>query len=400
MLRPRLAAALARAPAARRALSSSSSSPSPSSSLPAPTPAPPSHQVVFDTRAKLLQRNRAGARADAADFDYVRDEAARRLVARLGDVLRAFPVAVELGANSGNVLRALLQAAREEPSAAGAAPGAGGGVGALPGGVRELHMVEPAERMLFRDAAALGFLPAPSGALPRASPAPPLPLTVHAHVAPLEGAPLPFADGSADLVLSSMAMHWVNDLPGLLREALRVLRPDGAFLAVMAGGETLQELRSAFYAAELEVSGGASPHASPMCAVADAGNLMTAAGFALTTVDADTFTLEYPSPRSLFTHLRAMGESNAALGMRQGARRPLLARAEEIYQRDFSSEESGDGSVVATVQLIFMIGWKPAASQPLPKARGSVPKGFGQRKLSGPSAAAAAPAACASGDDS
>jgi NADH dehydrogenase [ubiquinone] 1 alpha subcomplex assembly factor 5 len=125
----------------------------------------------------------------------------------------------------------------------------------------------------------------------------------------------------------------------------------------------------------------------------------TAAGFALTTVDADTFTLEFPSPRALFRHLQAMGESNAALGMRQGARRKLLARAEAIYQRDFASEESGDGSVVATVQLIFMIGWKPAASQPLPKARGSVPKGFGQRKLSGPSAAAAVPAAAGAACD-
>jgi NADH dehydrogenase [ubiquinone] 1 alpha subcomplex assembly factor 5 len=381
------AVALARG-ASRRALASAAAAPAPAAAA--------AHQVVFDTRAKLLQRNRAGARADAAEFDYLRDEAAARLVLRLGDVLRRFPAAVELGANSGNVLRALRRAALE------AQPG-----GAEPaGGVRELRMVEPAEQMLLRGARELDFAigGADESSLPAAelaasastatSAAAAFPaIAARALVAPLEGAPLPFADASADLVLSSMAMHWVNDLPGLLREALRVLRPDGCFLACMAGGETLQELRSSFYQAELEVSGGASPHASPMVSVADAGNLMTAAGFALTTVDADTFTLEYPSPRALFRHLRAMGESNAALGMRQGARRRLLDRAAELYQRDFASAESADGSVVATVQLIFMIGWKPAASQPLPKARGSVPKGFGQRKLSGPSAAAAASAA-------
>ena len=120
--------------------------------------------------------------------------------------------------------------------------------------------------------------------------------------------PLPAA--SLDLVLSSLSLHWVNDLPSALREVRRVLRPDGAFLAACLGGETLAELRSAFVAAETERYGGVSPHVSPMMGVADAGNLLAGAGFGIPTADSDTFTIEYPSPIALMEHLQAMGENH------------------------------------------------------------------------------------------
>jgi len=35
--------------------------------------------------------------------------------------------------------------------------------------------------------------------------------------------------------------------------------------------------------------------------------------------------------------------------------------------------------VRATFQVIYAIGWAPAPSQPRPRERGSVPKGFGMR---------------------
>ena len=113
-----------------------------------------------------------------------------------------------------------------------------------------------------------------------------------------------------------------------------------------------------------------------MMMLADAGNLLTAAGFSLPLVDADTFTIEYPTAGALFRHLRAMGESNAALGARQGARRDTLLASAAVYT---SLHGDSAGAVPATFQVLYMIGWAPSASQPLPKARGSVPKGFSQR---------------------
>ena len=120
---------------------------------------------------------------------------------------------------------------------------------------------------------------------------------------------LPFADGSFDLVLSSLALHWVNDLPRALAEARRVLRPDGVFIAAMLGGDTLGELRASFAMAEQERDGGVSPHVSPMAHVADVGQLLQRAGFALPTVDTDHILVEC-----------------ARRGARSRARRRLAAR--------------------------------------------------------------------------
>ena len=297
-----------------------------------------------------MQRSRAALAADSREFDYLRDEAARRLLVRLSDITRSFPVAVDLGANTGNILASLRTS---EASAT-----------AQLGGIRELHMIDSSRQMLFRDESVW-------------SSKHDLVSKVTAVVSPLEGAPLPFQDSSIDLILSSMSLHWVNDLPGLFSEVLRVLRPDGCFMLAMPGGETLQELRSSFYSAEMKLFGGASPHVSPMVSVADVGNLLTAAGFSLATVDADTFTIEYASPSVLFRHLRGMGEGNAALGRREGARRSLITEASKVYVDEFPGEEDG---IVASVQIIFGIGWKPDITQPKPKERGSVPKGFGVRK--------------------
>jgi NADH dehydrogenase [ubiquinone] 1 alpha subcomplex assembly factor 5 len=51
---------------------------------------------------------------------------------------------------------------------------------------------------------------------------------------------LPFKEESLDLVISSLGLHWVNDLPGAMIQARRALKPDGLFLAAMFGGETLK----------------------------------------------------------------------------------------------------------------------------------------------------------------
>lgn len=145
--------------------------------------------------------------------------------------------------------------------------------------------------------------------------------------------------------------------------------------------------RSAFVEAETAEYGGVSPHVSPMVGVPDVGNLLSGCGFGLPTVDADTFSIEYPSARALMRHLQAMGEGNACVHMRQGARRRLFERAEATYAQHFGN---ADGSVTATFQAIFFIGWKPAPSQPRPLRRGSVQRGFGARGLGPPPSLVAA----------
>ena len=83
----------------------------------------------------------------------------------------------------------------------------------------------------------------------------------------MDGGELPFADDSVDLVTSCLAMHWVNDLPGVFREVQRVLKPDGVFIGAMFGGDTLVELRVALQLAQLEREGGLAPRVSPFVTV-------------------------------------------------------------------------------------------------------------------------------------
>ena len=119
-----------------------------------------------------------------------------------------------------------------------------------------------------------------------------------------EEGPLPFSD--VDLVMSSLALHWVNDLPGTFERVFKSLRSDGAFLGCMFGGDTLFELRCSLQLAGLERTGGIAPHISPMAQVRDVGSLLTRAGFVMQTVDTDEIKVGYPSMIELITDLQVI----------------------------------------------------------------------------------------------
>src|SRR5271165_323598 len=118
---------------------------------------------------------------------------------------------------------------------------------------------------------------------------------------------LPFRDASLDLIVSALSLHFVNDLPGTLLQVRRALKPDGLFLAALAGGDTLIELRQSFAAAEAEIEDGISPRVIPFVDVRAAGALLQRAGFALPVTDLDRITVRYDSPLALMRDLRAMG---------------------------------------------------------------------------------------------
>lgn len=180
---------------------------------------------------------------------------------------------------------------------------------------------------------------------------------------------LPFANGAFDLVVSSMALQFANDLPGALIEARRVLRPDGLFLGVLAGGDSLTELRQAFLAAESRRSGGVSPRIAPMAEVRDLGGLLQRAGFALPVADQDRLTLRYANALALMDELKAMGATNVLAGRRRGLTGPaLLAEVASTYQDMFSDP---DGRIRASLALISLSGWAPHESQQKPLQPGS-----------------------------
>ena len=186
---------------------------------------------------------------------------------------------------------------------------------------------------------------------------------------PADEEALPFAPGSLDLVVSALALQFVNDLPGALIQIRRALKPDGLFLAALIGGESLTELRQAFAAAESEIEGGASPRVAPFADLRDLGALLQRAGFALPVTDIDRVTVRYATPLELMHDLRRMGATNALAERRRvPLRRATLRRMMEIYATRFAGV---DGRIAATFEIVWLSGWAPHESQQQPLSPGS-----------------------------
>jgi SAM-dependent methyltransferase len=181
---------------------------------------------------------------------------------------------------------------------------------------------------------------------------------------------------SLDLAVSALAFQFVNDLPGVLAQIRRALRPDGLLLAAMIGGETLSELRQAFAAAEAELEGGVSPRVAPFADLRDIGALLQRAGLALPVTDADRIVVRYDSAFALMRDLRRMGATNILLERRRApTRRATLLRMAQIYAERFSDP---DGRIRATFDVIWLSGWAPHESQQKPLRPGSAKMGLEQ----------------------
>lgn len=174
---------------------------------------------------------------------------------------------------------------------------------------------------------------------------------------------------SQDLIIHALGLHWSNDPLGQLIQCRRALRPDGLFMAALFGGTTLHQLRAAFAQAEADLYGGLSPRVAPMAEIRDLGGLLQRAGFALPVADSVPLTVSYETPLHLMHDLRAMGETNAMTDRtRTPMPRALLHKACEIYHQSFAD---ADGRVLATFDMVFLIGWAPAPDQPKPLRPGS-----------------------------
>jgi len=174
--------------------------------------------------------------------------------------------------------------------------------------------------------------------------------------------------GAQDLVIHAVGLHWANDPVGQLVQCRRALAPDGMLLAMLFGGQTLHELRTALAQAESEVTGGLSPRVLPMAEIRDLGGLLQRAGLALPVADSMTRRVLYRDIFHLMRDLRAMGEGNAlAARLRHPTRRAVFVRAGQIYRDSFGA---GD-CIPATFETITLTGWAPHVSQQKPLRPGS-----------------------------
>ena len=191
----------------------------------------------------------------------------------------------------------------------------------------------------------------------------------HINLADAAQEVLPFQQEVLDLVVSALAFQFVNDLPGVLAQIRRALKPDGLLLAAMVGGDTLTELRQAFAEAEAECEGGVSPRVAPFADLRDVGSLLQRAGFALPVTDVDSLVVRYDNAFALMADLRRMGATNVMIERRRTPTRiATMLRMSEIYASRFAD---ADGRIRASFDVIWLLGWAPHEGQPKPLKPGS-----------------------------
>ncbi|UZK70731.1 methyltransferase domain-containing protein [Sphingomonas sp. S1-29] len=174
---------------------------------------------------------------------------------------------------------------------------------------------------------------------------------------------LPFADASFDCVVSAGVLDQVNDVPGALALARRVLKPDGLFLGAFLGAGSLATLKPVLLAAEPD---RAIARVHPQIDVRSAGDLMMRAGFALPVADIETLTVRYSGLGRLLDDLRGMAATNLLRGTPPLTRAALAAAAQ-----GFAARADPDGRTPERFQIVFLTGWAPDPSQPKPAKRGS-----------------------------
>jgi len=280
---------------------------------------------IFDRNAKKSHKDIAAKAADFETYNYLKDEVGFRLADRIFDINKNFKVAVDLGCGFGHVSKHLSKDV-----------------------VEELIMCDRSELVLEKASV-------------------PEDITSCRKMV-VDEEHLPFADESIDIVLSSLSLHWVNQLPSTFTQIMKCLKKDGVFIGALFGGETLFELRGALQLAEIEREGGFAAHISPFTEIRDVGSLLNRAGFTMLTIDTDEICVNYPSMFELMHDLKGMAENNASWIRKLHLHRETMFAASAIYQELYGNP---DGTVPATFQVIYMIGWKPAPSQPQPLERGS-----------------------------
>nr|XP_020022213.1 arginine-hydroxylase NDUFAF5, mitochondrial isoform X3 [Castor canadensis] len=256
---------------------------------------------IFDRDLKRKQKNWAARQPEPMKFDYLKEEVGSRIADRVYDIARDFPLALDIGSGRGYIAQHLNKET-----------------------VGKFFQTDIAENALKNS----------------------LETDIPSVSVLADEEFLPFRENTFDLVVSSLSLHWVNDLPRALEQL-----------------------------AETEREGGFSPHISPFTAVNDLGHLLGKAGFNTLTVDTDEIQVNYPGMFELMEDLQGMGESNCSWNRKALLHRDTMLAAAAVYREMYRNE---DGSVPATYQIYHMIGWKYHDSQARPAERGSATVSFGE----------------------
>ena len=160
---------------------------------------------------------------------------------------------------------------------------------------------------------------------------------------------LPVASRSVQLVFSSLAYQWCNDLDRAFQDASRVLEANGLFLFATLGPDTLQELRECWAVVD------DMTHVHTFYDMHDIGDALVRSGMENVVMDAETITMRYPDCISLMRDLRRTGAQNANLDRHNGLTgRKRMQALQEAYEQ-FRQEDT----LPATYEIVYGHGWIP-----------------------------------------
>ncbi len=188
-----------------------------------------------------------------------------------------------------------------------------------------------------------------------------------------EATALPLADHSVDVLHSNLCFQWLDDLPALFGECVRVLKPGGLLAFSTFGPDTLKELRAAWSAADQQ------PHVSRFLDMHDVGDAMLNAGLRDPVLDVFRYTLTYSEPRKLLEELQGLGATNADSTRERG----LTGKSR--YRRMLAAYEAMrvDDRIPATWEVVTAHAWGPPVGQPRRAADGGEIASFSIDSLRG-----------------
>lgn len=159
---------------------------------------------------------------------------------------------------------------------------------------------------------------------------------------------LPLADGQVDLIFSSLALQWSNDLVETFAEFKRVGRQGGLLMFTTFGVNTLHELRQSWQ--EIDPS----PRVHQFMDMHDIGDMMMSSGLSQPVLDMENITLEYEHFEDLLKDLKSIGATNAERSRSRGLMTAKkLARLKAVYENFAFKNER----YTATYEVVYGHAW-------------------------------------------
>jgi malonyl-CoA O-methyltransferase len=168
-----------------------------------------------------------------------------------------------------------------------------------------------------------------------------------------EATALPLPDRSVDVLHSNLCFQWIDDLPALFGECVRVLKPGGLLAFSSFGPDTLKELRAAWASVDEH------SHVSRFLDMHDVGDAMINAGLRDPVLDVARYTLTYSEPRALLKELKGLGATHAD----RARERHLTGKSH--YRAMLAAYEAMrvDGRIPATWEVVTAHAWGPPPGQ-------------------------------------